>query len=512
VGSAVGLVAGFAVVAGLALGWPALPSAAILVAACQVVTRRPPTPLVLIAVAAALLGALRASTVHESRVPDAFATSTTARVEVASFPRSTEDGAMVVVNVLEMGDDEESMIQASFPVLITLTGNHDLVPGDALLVGWSPEQLSAVDPGFAGWMRSIGASALARVWWIDVTGTAPAPVHWLASARGEITTRLRNVLPGDAGALASGIVTGNDTSLSPAAQSAFLRTGTAHITAVSGSNIAMVLAIWYVLIPAGKLRRLLALRLLVIAGIWGYAAITGLEPPAVRAALMATLLICGSRSGRKPDPATTLALSGALMVLVNPGYVHSVSFWLSMVASMAFISRIPTTGARSWKVAARSSAEGVIAAQIWTLPIVLLVFGSWSLVGVIANIMLAPIMWLAFPFCFALAVGCMVVPWIAPLLAIPADVPLELALALVRDIADRSVQFSIAETGVVAAVGISVPCALAALVMSRDARRWAGLFAQRVLADRATATALAVGSVTGIAIAYVAIQAGKGWI
>jgi competence protein ComEC len=417
---------------------------------------------------------------------------------------------MVLVNVLEMGNDEEGMIQASFPVLITLTGDHDLAPGDALLVGWSPERLSTVDPGFAGWVRSIGASALARVWWIDVASTAPAPVHWLASARGEITTRLQSVLPGDAGALASGIVTGNDTSLSPAAQSAFLRTGTAHITAVSGSNISMVLAIWYVLIPAGKLRRLLALRILVIAGIWGYAAITGLEPPAVRAALMATLLICGSRNGRKPDPATTLALSGGLMVLVNPGYVHSVSFWLSMVASVAFISRIPATGARNWKVAARSSAEGVMAAQIWTLPIVLLMFGSWSLVGIIANIVLAPIMWLAFPFCFALAVGCMIVPWIAPLLAIPADIPLEVALVLVRDIADRSVQFSIADTGVIAAIGISVPCVLAAFAISRDARRWAILLTLRVQANRATAVALAVGSVTGIAVAYVAIHAGMG--
>ena len=54
---------------------------------------------------------------------------------------------------------------------------------------------------------------------------------------------LRRSAPGDAGVLLSGLVTGDDDGFSPARKNAFIRTGTTHLTAVSGSNLALVAGI-----------------------------------------------------------------------------------------------------------------------------------------------------------------------------------------------------------------------------------------------------------------------------
>jgi hypothetical protein len=133
---------------------------------------------------------------------------------------------------------------------------------------------------------------------------------------------------------------------------------------------------------------------------------------------------------------------------------------------------MPVDAEVSWQRAARSLGEGVIAAQVWTLPIVLLVFGSWSFSGISANLVLAPILWLAFPLCFVLAIVATLLPWLGPLAALPAMMPLELALAVVRSLSLRSGSVAIVGGGVPAVIGVVGPCLLGAALLSRDVKRW----------------------------------------
>ncbi|MCV5427306.1 ComEC/Rec2 family competence protein, partial [Escherichia coli] len=70
----------------------------------------------------------------------------------------------------------------------------------------------------------------------------------------------------------------------------------------------------------------------MIVLVWSYAVMVGLEAPALRAAIVATLTILGAWSGRRPDPLTLLALALGGMALVEPSMVRGAGFWLSAAA------------------------------------------------------------------------------------------------------------------------------------------------------------------------------------
>jgi len=281
-------------------------------------------------------------------------------------------------------------------------------------------------------------------------------------------------MPGDAGALAAGIVTGNDAALSDAAVAAFRRTGTSHITAVSGSNVGVVLAIWYAVVPPGKLRRRRLVRLVIILSVWTYALMVGFEPPAIRAALVTTGVLIGARAGRRPDPLTLLALASGIMVIASPRTIEQVSFWLSVVASAAIITRVPAVTSSSRLRTVKDLALGVAMAQLCTLPIILLAFGSWSMAGLVANLVLAPVIGVAFPLCFALAALSLIAPPLAEVLAPVCTVPLELALALVSTFAKTAPALAFGESGPIALIAVALPCLLAMAILSRDVQRWLG--------------------------------------
>ena len=67
---------------------------------------------------------------------------------------------------------------------------------------------------------------------------------WLqATASSAVNTAWPQAAPGDAGVLLSGFVTGDDRALTAARRDAFLRTSTVHLTAVSGANLALLVAV-----------------------------------------------------------------------------------------------------------------------------------------------------------------------------------------------------------------------------------------------------------------------------
>jgi competence protein ComEC len=241
--------------------------------------------------------------------------------------------------------------------------------------------------------------------------------------------------------------------------------------------------------------------LLIAGSVWGYALLAGFEAPAVRASIMATLMLLASGTGRRPDPMTMLAIASGAMVVLNPGYVDSASFWLSVVASAAIIGRVPSGGAPTWREAWRGMAEGVLAAQVATLPIVLLLFGSWSLTSVAANVVLAPVMWLAFPMCFVFAMIVAVAPWAGPVAALPTLVPLELAIALVRTLSTSSPAFAVPQSGLPGVVGVLGPALGLALLTSRDARRWVSRASDRLVAQPLLMFVAVAGPLLGIAMA-----------
>ena len=120
----------------------------------------------------------------------------------------------------------------------------------------------------------------------------------------------------------------------------FQRTGTLHLFAVSGLNVAMLAAlVWLVLKPL-RLRRAAAI-LAIIPVLWAYAVITGLSASCVRATIMGSALLLGYLVDRPPIIYNSLAAAGLLILGWDTNQLFSTGFQFSfaLVWTIAFLAQ-----------------------------------------------------------------------------------------------------------------------------------------------------------------------------
>jgi competence protein ComEC len=203
-------------------------------------------------------------------------------------------------------------------------------------------------------------------------------------------------LPSDARGLLPALVIG-DTSTSPQdLTDAMLATGMTHLSAVSGSNVAIVLAFALGGASLAGVRR--RWRPLVAALVLaGFVVLARPEPSVIRAATMGSIGLVGLSRSRRA--AGIPVLSGAVVVLlvVDPWLSRSYGFALSTLATLGLL-----LFTRSWGEAIGRHLPGRIrpwgpafaipvAAQAMCAPVVVLLQGSVSVVGVLANLLAAPL-------------------------------------------------------------------------------------------------------------------------
>lgn len=217
---------------------------------------------------------------------------------------------------------------------------------------------------------------------------------------------LQRSLPEPEAALAGGIAFGRDSNLSDEVYGTFRDTGLAHIVAVSGSNVTLVMAVVFVLCvrAIGRRGALLPAALTVVA----YLFVAGLSASVVRAGLMALVYLAGAYLGRQQASLAALGAAAIAMTLVQPSAALDVGFQLSLAATAGLIVFGPWIryGVRQYLLTRRlrrlvpDSAVQVVAlttsATLATLPVAWVNFGRVSLVGPLANVVVEPIFVAAF--------------------------------------------------------------------------------------------------------------------
>ncbi|MEZ4522277.1 MAG: ComEC/Rec2 family competence protein [Thermomicrobiales bacterium] len=211
------------------------------------------------------------------------------------------------------------------------------------------------------------------------------------SIRASATTRVLERVPGSNGSLALGLIIGDDSGLTAQERADLRASGLSHITAVSGSNVAMVIAAVALMLQAlGRRGRYwLAAQ---ASGIVFYVWIIGADPPILRAAIMGSLVLVAGAIGRPTHLFTLLFLAGGAMCLLDPDVLLSLSFQLSFLSMIGlaiagdYISR--TTGYRRKIIAAVLSPAG---AAIATAPLLAARFGTFNPGTLPANVIVAPI-------------------------------------------------------------------------------------------------------------------------
>lgn len=230
--------------------------------------------------------------------------------------------------------------------------------------------------------------------------------------------RAAEALPNDDGALYRGLVVGDDRDQPRSMVERFRASGLSHLTAVSGQNVAFVLAACGPLLR--RLRRWNRL-LLTVAIIAWFVTLTRFEPSIVRAGTMATLSAFAYATGRERAPLRILSLAVVGLVLIDPLIVESIGFWLSVGATCGVVTLGPWLAARlSWlgplalPVGITLGAQaGVVVPSVW-------VFGRLPLVSLPANLLAVPVAGVV--MLYGLPAGLLAgwQPGLAPLLMFPA--------------------------------------------------------------------------------------------
>jgi len=212
------------------------------------------------------------------------------------------------------------------------------------------------------------------------------------------------IFPDPEASLLAGILLGVDTGLPSDLQQAFKDTGTAHIIAISGFNIAIIAGIFSTLFSRlfGQIRG----AVLAILGIAFYTFLVGADAAVVRAAIMGGLSLVIRQVGRRNDGLNALMLSAVIMSIFNPNIPWDVGFQLSFFATLGLI--LYAEPFQNWAVntITRYTSQGnaqklaaplseyillTLAAQLTTLPIMAYHFQRISLVSLIANPFILPV-------------------------------------------------------------------------------------------------------------------------
>ena len=221
-------------------------------------------------------------------------------------------------------------------------------------------------------------------------GPAPSPIMRAANAlRSRLLGGLGSMRVQPGRALLAGFLVGDVTGVARADVEALRRSGLSHYVAVSGSNVALFLAAWWLVIgPLGwGPRRRAALGL---AGIVVFALATRLEPSVVRASVMAGLVLGGRLAGVVVEPWTALGGAVAISLFASADLASDIGFQLSVAATAGILLGRPLWSGRrpSWVWAALGAS---LAAQAAVAPILLLRFGEIPLLAPVANLLAAPL-------------------------------------------------------------------------------------------------------------------------
>ena len=183
-------------------------------------------------------------------------------------------------------------------------------------------------------------------------------------------------------ALFAGFVLGDDRDQDPVSVDDFRAAGLTHLLAVSGQNVAFVLAL------AAPVLRLLGLRGRFLAGVAvlvAFGVLTRWEPSVLRASAMAAITLLAATVGRPATTLRVLALAVTAILVVDPLLVGSVGFLLSCGACAGIAVLAGPLSRRMPMVLAVT-----LAAQAGVAPVLVPVFGGLPVASVPANLLAVP--------------------------------------------------------------------------------------------------------------------------
>jgi competence protein ComEC len=378
-------------------------------------------------------------------------------------------------------------------------------PGQPVAGTGTLEEVARPADGFDAFLAGRGITARLRAARLEPRGPPGNPALRVAnSIRDAYGRGASEALRARSAGPPCGLAIGDTAGMAPEVDEDFRASGLAHLLAVSGSNVALVLA--PVLAATGRLRpgrRALA----GLAAVSLFALVTRWEPSVLRAGAMAALALVALWAGRPRRVGPALATAVIVLLVVDPFLATSVGFQLSVAATAALAVLAGPVAARlSWLPRpVAGAAAATIAAQIGVTPLLLLLFGSVPTVTLLANVLAFPAVGVAL-FLGSMAAGLALV-W--PSGGAAVGNVAELPLGYLAELADRMARFPLPSlTGGVVAAAVT---AVAAVVVGWRLRRPGGttvVAAAVVVAAVAWSSAPGAGPPTSLTVTFLDVGQG----
>lgn len=250
-------------------------------------------------------------------------------------------------------------------------------------------------------LRTRGIAARCFTWNITRIERDTTPLQTRVEIfRHQLGNRLFNSDNQETGDIIQALAIGNQADIDPEIRDHYSRAGVAHLLSVSGLHVGIIFMIINLLFGWVRLirRGCVALGVIVIATLLGYAVLTGLSPSVIRAVIMFSLLQIGLMFSRNTNSLNTLCVAAIMLLLWNPYYIFHIGFQLSFAAMVGIITLYQplarlwmprnTIGRWLWSL----TLVG-ITAQIGTFPLVMYHFGQLQLAGLLLN----PVIWFTVP-------------------------------------------------------------------------------------------------------------------
>ncbi len=296
----------------------------------------------------------------------------------------THGGAGKQTFIVRLAGAESEWVagRARGTVRVAYAGAEAAVPGDGIRVD--------LERG-ARWTDSQGR------FWVRGARWRVAPEHDSAAARLRgravaAVNRSIDLVAGTAAPLVSALLVGDGEDVDPRLDMLLVRTGTMHLLALSGMHLAVV-ALLVRLVVTPVLGRRLASWAAVVAAFL-YLGLVGPRSGLVRASIMVGVLTALRRLDRDRPLVEALSLTLLVQLVIQPGSAGTLGFQLSYLSLLGIaVAAAPLSECliRWLPPGLSSSVSAGASAQLATTPVLLHHFGAWYPAGVIATLVMSPL-------------------------------------------------------------------------------------------------------------------------
>ncbi|MSU75973.1 ComEC family competence protein [Patescibacteria group bacterium] len=321
---------------------------------------------------------------------------------VLGFPQYTNGRQQAVVKLEARG--------YSGKTLVTLEPYPALSPGDVVSFEGSLKEPKAFEGfDYQKYLAKDGIYTVAYNPKLKITGHQSTLDRIIYPVRQAFLERLGRLYQEPVAGFLSAILIGERSGLPDSLQSAFRKTGTVHVMALSGYNISILIAA--VIAILGRSLSVIWISFFII---FAFVILVGPSPSVVRAALMGSFLLLGQIFGRPQLAMLACMVTAAAMLANNPWSLrYDLGFDLSFLATLGILAwEEPVRNLLTWlPEGIKEIVSATVSASLPTTPLIALTFGTVSLISPVANVLVVPaIPWLMLGAFVSAVVGLVVMP------------------------------------------------------------------------------------------------------